>query len=242
MKFRRTGGESINEDENPYWVSFSDIMAGLLVVFILFSMALMLEIIDKKEQIDTEITEPDRVRQELVLEIKEELKKKGINIEVTDNKSVIRIPEDQLSFAPAKWDISAQYKEAAQIIGKVVYDSIDKQTIINTSGSGNNPITIRRKDILDTVFIEGHTDTVPYRSFLGFEDGNWPLSSLRAISLWEYWNKHNNYKFEKLENNDGRKLFSVSGYGGTRPLSAIHSKNRRIDLRFTVRTPDLSSI
>ena len=31
------------DDENPYWISFSDIMSGLLVIFVLASLALILQ-------------------------------------------------------------------------------------------------------------------------------------------------------------------------------------------------------
>lgn len=47
-----------------------------------------------------------------------------------------------------------------------------------------------------------------------------------------------------LNNKDGKPLFSVSGYGETRPVVVDQQaeedfkRNRRIDIRFTIRRPD----
>ena len=46
-----------------------------------------------------------------------------------------------------------------------------------------------------------------------------------------------------LENSNGDKLFSFGGYGETRPATKVQvseddfRKNRRIDIRFTIRKP-----
>lgn len=48
----------------------------------------------------------------------------------------------------------------------------------------------------------------------------------------------------RLKNKDGKPLFSVSGYGETRPAVVQQlteedfKRNRRIDVRFTIRRPD----
>jgi len=52
-------------------------------------------------------------------------------------------------------------------------------------------------------------------------------------------------RLNELKNHSGSPLFSVSGYGETRPVQEIQEtendfqKNRRIDIRFTVRRPVL---
>jgi flagellar motor protein MotB len=55
-------------------------------------------------------------------------------------------------------------------------------------------------------------------------------------------------RLDHLKNNHGMPLFSVSGYGETRPVTKIQQteedfrRNRRIDLRFTVIHPKLDDI
>lgn len=45
----RARNSSQVDEENPYWISFSDIMAALLIIFVLAAVALVLELTQKKE-------------------------------------------------------------------------------------------------------------------------------------------------------------------------------------------------
>mgnify|MGYP003667330882 FL=1 len=40
------------DEENPYWMSFSDLMSGLLVIFILAAVALIIELTQKTKDIE----------------------------------------------------------------------------------------------------------------------------------------------------------------------------------------------
>ena len=42
MALRRSNKSASVDEENPYWMSFSDVMSGLLVIFILASVILIL--------------------------------------------------------------------------------------------------------------------------------------------------------------------------------------------------------
>ena len=42
----------LSDEENPYWVSFSDLMSGLLIIFILAAVALIIELTQKSEKWD----------------------------------------------------------------------------------------------------------------------------------------------------------------------------------------------
>ncbi len=174
--------DAINVDEdNPYWISFSDIMAGLLVIFIMASLALILELIqvqEKLEQTQTEVLEAikeiakaEQVRRDILYEIKDELIQKTILVEVSDNDSVLRIPDKQLSFRTNQYNIPSD-KLARMVvleIGKALHNSITKED---------------RFQYLDTIFVEGHTDSRRSPRHMG----NWGLSTFRAISIWNFWN------------------------------------------------------
>jgi len=250
MRFSSNRGNNhqIN-DENPYWMSFSDIMAGLLVIFVLASIALILELTQKKEEFNEAVEavrKAEAVRKNMLEEIKSELNEMNIPVTISDNHTVLRIPEDVLTFAQGRFDIpSDEISQRNTLdIGRVIYRSIRKED---------------RWQYLDTIFVEGHTDPVPYRSQA--IKGNWGLSTFRAISVWNYWieTMPAEERLDSLVNHVGRKLFSVSGYAETRPVpcsygsneihdeticpnggmsaEASNSQNRRIDIRFTVRRP-----
>jgi flagellar motor protein MotB len=236
-----TRSHSVNVDEeNPYWISFSDIMAGLLVIFIMASLALILELIQvqeklKQTQVDVmeaikEIAKAEQVRRDILYEIKEDLLQKNILVEVSDNDSVLRIPDEQLSFRTNEYTIPPD-KSSQRIvaeIGNALHRAITKKN---------------RFKYLDTVFVEGHTDSRRSPRHMG----NWGLSTFRAISIWNFWNEHLDQKppLASLKNHDGKPLFSVSGYAETRPVNLTESteaelrQNRRIDIRFTVKRPSI---
>ncbi|NCC60228.1 MAG: chemotaxis protein MotB [Verrucomicrobiae bacterium] len=224
------------DEENPYWISFSDIMSGLLIIFILASLVLILELSQRKEMIDRKILErakAEQVRREVLQEIKEELRRKGILVEVSDNETVLRIPDDQLAFDTNAYELPAdeRYQNAVFEIGCALYRAITREN---------------RLDYFDTIFIEGHTDIRPSPRVMG----NWGLSTFRAITIWNYWNEFlgADMRLESLRNQQGLPLFSVSGYAETRPVTDIqeseddYRRNRRIDLRFTVYHPKLDDI
>mgnify|MGYP000317677172 CR=1 FL=1 len=267
-----SGGD---EDSNPYWISFADIMAGLLVLFILAAIALIVAlmtqkhelmvqqesfdemvkvkekefeqqqrlvdnlqrtVIEQRRRFEEDVHAAEGARREILYEIQDELRERGINVLVSDNETVLRIPEDVLSFDRAKWDLTEQYSSSVAEIGEVLHSVITKKT------NG-----VSREQFLDTVFVEGHTDSSPFKGFLGYEYGNWPLSSLRAITVWDFWNRELSQinLLDKLKNHAEKPLFSVSGYAGSRPVednqttSENQRKNRRIDIRFTVMKPVL---
>ena len=235
MRMISQRNSNYTDEENPYWVSFSDIMAALLVIFILAAIALILELTQKKAEWDQsiqEIAKAESTRREILREIEEELKRKNIPVELSDNDTVLRIPEDALTFKSGSFDVPSDdyHKNIVIQIGKTLYSAITKES---------------RWKYLDTIFIEGHTDK---RRFYNRRlKGNWGLSTFRAISVWNYWDKNlpKKEKLSSLINHDNKPLFSVSGYAETRPTTLEqltvdqYKKNRRIDIRFTVRRPSL---
>lgn len=281
------------EEENPFLLSFADLMASLLAIFILALVVVMIQLQKQKRKLEEDrksivsleqhekiLKENERLRtliEELRVGLKEiqaiqakvtdtldgvgssrekqlanmletiqqDLKKQGIEVLVAENGTVLRIPEKALSFELSKYRIQDRYNQAADAIGSSLLNALSKN---------------ENREILDTVFIEGHTDAVPNRQ----EMGNWGLSTYRAISLWLHWTD-NPGRHAELKNlmstvNEAshieRPLISTSGYADTRPadltgrgnLQTIQTGNaadRRIDIRFTLVTTkkkDLSEL
>lgn len=277
------------EEENPFLLSFSDLMASLLAIFILALVVMMIQLHLQKRKLEEdrknivvireqyekmlkekETLENERKRIRVVLEelrksldeievtqsevasalegvglrekslesmlegIQRELKERGIEVLVAENGTVLRIPENALSFKLSEFSIQDLYKNSADVIGATLLKALENDA---------------NRKLLDTVFIEGHTDSVPNRQGMG----NWGLSTYRAISLWLHWTD-NPGRFTKLKNlktavrEEGaieRPLISTSGYADTRPadlakagmahpLGIGNPADRRIDIRFTL--------
>jgi flagellar motor protein MotB len=236
--------ESNVDEENPYWISFSDLMSGLLVIFILAAVALIIELTEQQQKINADISEQrqaTKARKAVLYEIRDELLKNKILVEIADNDTVLRIPEKTLSFSSNSDRIPTDKntQDTVKLIGIALHNAINKKVESIDS-------TKMRYEFLDTVFIEGHTDSWPTKR----EKGNWGLSAFRAISLWDFWNKNVGLspKFNRMANANGIKLFSVSGYAASRrtqlveKTAAQRSQNRRIDLRFTIKSPSISEL
>lgn len=238
------------ENDNPYELSFSDMMSGLLMVFILATIVLVLQLINIQVDLKTEkeqLTKAEKVREELLVEIRDALHQEGILVHLSENSTILRIPESVISFKSASYYLptGAENERKIRRIGEVIDEKLNQGD---------------RKDFIDTVFVEGHTDSKPYKD--SKIKGNWGLSTFRAIQLWEFWasSKGSSANLQKLVNKDNKLMFSVSGYADTRPIICIegvtnkettncnetypkdrikeaYSKNRRIDIRFTVRKP-----
>ena len=232
------------DEENPYWISFSDLMSAILVVFILAAVALIIELTETQKKIENDIEQlkhAEQARKDIIHEIRDELAKQNITVIIADNETVIRIPETTLAFASNSYNIPADedLRESMEIIGSTIHRAINK----SFDGSGDG---LMRFELLDTIFIEGHTDSQPSARI----KGNWGLSSYRAISLWEFWEDRLTVdpSFAEMENAFGQKLFSVSGYAASRRLQLEEETpeqrraNRRIDIRFTVKRPSITEL
>jgi flagellar motor protein MotB len=263
MFARRKPAKSSAGEENPFVLSFSDLMACLLAIFILALIVTMLELQKRKEELLREqekikitlvelvdslqeiqtiqsniasaldgVSQRERSLTAMLDGIQKDLKERGVEVIVAENGSVLRIPEQGLSFALGKYDIPPAFEPNAKAIGEALAHALELES---------------NRRILDTVFIEGHTDAVQNSR----EMGNWGLSAYRAISLWNYWTLKPGElaRMKDLHNlpsnpeQSPRRLVSVSGYAETRSthspeiagvLKPDRPEDRRIDIRFTL--------
>lgn len=263
MFARRKPSKSSAAEENPFVLSFSDLMACLLAIFILALIVTMLELQKRKEELLREqekikitlvelveslqeiqtiqsniasaldgVSQRERSLAAMLDGIQKDLKERGVEVIVAENGSVLRIPEQGLSFALGKYDIPASFEPNAKAIGEALAHALEQET---------------NRRMLDTVFIEGHTDAVQNSR----EMGNWGLSAYRAISLWNYWTLKPGElsRMKDLHNlptdpeQRPRPLISVSGYAETRSthspeiaatMKPDRPEDRRIDIRFTL--------
>lgn len=252
MRFRRRQA-STDADGDPYWISFSDLMSALLVIFILAVVILVLQLTEKQQALAAEqetvqeqremfaaqvgtLREAEVIRADMLEEIQENLRAQGIDVIISENNSVLSIPTSLLGFDSASYEIDEDFHGVSLAIGTAIADALAKDN---------------RFEHLDTVFVEGHTDNIHFEGLEG--TGNWGLSTFRAISLWRLWEEQlpPEKQLGSFISTTGDPLFSTSGYAETRPATdaqetdAQRAANRRIDIRFTVVRPsadDLSEI
>lgn len=213
--------------EDPgYWISISDLMSGLLIIFILALTYYMLTYSEEsakyREKTD-KLTQNDILRREILYTIEAELKRRDImNVQVDASHGVLRLQEGIL-FDSGEDQVKEQGRAIIQVLGPVLKNVLGQEKYIGR---------------VETVFVEGHTDSKPIS--IRFKS-NWELSTQRAINTWREL-RLIAPSLENLHSENGEPLFSCSGYADTRPIDTNTTeegrrKNRRIDLRFAMSPP-----
>ena len=219
---RDTASRPLEVDESAQWISISDLMAGLVIIFILTLTYYMLSYTEKTAK----LTQNQELKEQIMKSIKIKMRENGFKVKIDKRHWVIRMP-DELLFDSGSAKLKKSGKELAKALGQVLHDVLTEKKF---------------RGHVETVFIEGHTDKRPLSKKLRERfRSNWELSAQRAINTWR---ELSNTKKEltTLVNSKNEKLFSVSGYADTRKVVPNDSeenlqKNRRIDLRIAMTPP-----
>ena len=209
-------------DGDAFSTCLSDLMAGLLGVFVLALAYFMLNVGD----IQNQYTGNTEKRNAMLKEIKAEMKQYDVDIQIVEDQGIIRIPAGVL-FESGEADINGEGAEHINELSQVLYRVLQEDTY---------------KTSEDTIFIEGHTDSDPIENHPRYRS-NWDLSTERAINTLTKL-EEDNESLKQLKNAVGNPIFSCSGYADTRPVTTDEERkaeNRRIDLRFTMMPPKESS-
>ncbi len=237
------------ETEESYFISMTDIMVGLLFIFIIMLMALglMLKIAaentqktqedlkqvvsDTKVEIE-DIQDVNSLRNQMLRDIENHLREVGVHVIVREENGVLQLP-DEILFAKDERKLSVEGVTAIRHLARAL-DAI-LPCYANKVSSSASPLC--RTEIpdtvqLDAVFVEGHTDKD------GPQKYNWALSANRAISTFIELDGSSK-EATKLLNENKQFLFSIAGYGENRPVNPGNTEedkevNRRIDLRFVM--------
>ncbi len=205
--------------ENAFTLSISDLMAGLLSVFMLAVCYFMLNLGQVKDQ----YTGNMEMRDDMLEEIKTELDQKGTTVIIDKKQGVLRIEGDFL-FNTGEANIKESGRQDILNLADVLYQVLEKE---------------HYKNAIETIFIEGHTDNVDIET--PEFPSNWELSTQRAINTWKLMYQEGP-ALDTEKNSNGEPIFSCSGYADTRPIADNDTDegrqaNRRIALRFTMMPP-----
>jgi chemotaxis protein MotB len=229
----REGGEGGN-----YFASMTDLMLGLLFIFIIMLMAFALNLREAEQNMASatrELSEADLARREMLREV-ESILQDRLPVIVDEENGTLQLGDDIL-FPKGSAD---SYPEALPKL-RLLGHALDRVLPCYAVAADSRPLDCadRRKGRLEAVYIEGHTDATPIRT-VRFPS-NWELSAARAA---ETFNRLvDAYPgLGRLTNDRNERLIGVSGYGEYRPVDAGGSeedmkKNRRIELRFIMVSP-----
>jgi chemotaxis protein MotB len=244
--------ERHGEESENYFVAMSDMMVGVLFIFILMLTAFALDFRRTTDAQETalkvaqevagklaplqlgmrsqiaQLDKAEQDRRDLLRDIRAQLASEGLSVQIDETSSVLRLDEEAVRFAPNRADLTGRNKENVGKIARALERILPKyvrrrsqESAVSSAGAA-----------MDTLFIEGHTDTT------GGDNDNWALSTERAVSTYrELIDVAPSLR--SLRNSRKEELISVSGYSSTRPIDPrpvreAWDRNRRIDLRFVM--------
>lgn len=236
MRWKRQS--DTGEQENPFNLSISDLMAGVLVIFILTLVSMFINYKGKADNIDS----APQYRAEILDDIYNEVSailNDDKAIDKDEERGSIIIRADSMGGANGIFDNQNSHLNS---VGERKVEALAVSIAKIKERYEKDPKQKAKWNIIDTIMIEGHTDTKPYPGIDAETkkpiDKNLQLSTDRAVNTWLYMQgkkagKDSKESLGDYTNNAGEKLFSVAGYGKERPLKFIREpiiKNGKVEL------------
>ena len=240
------------EKSSHYNLCISDLIMGLLFIFILVLLKFMLEFQTKKDDLSKPLVE----RGEIVRSIKEDLKKEGIESEVDVKNGILRLSNVHY-FNRGQYELNEKGKKDFKQIKEVLFKNIicysDWKNKITQkrwpSDSKSQDILSQWKNycqnkeldkygLIDSILIEGHAD----KTRISKEGSLWKrgvktnldLAVKRSTTAFQVLSRYEEVAFDKrvssgnylyaLTNKKGEPLFGVTSFGN---LRSHHNKNNR---------------
>ncbi|WGS18962.1 MULTISPECIES: OmpA family protein [unclassified Bradyrhizobium] len=264
------GSSDSHEEGENYFISMTDMMVGVLFIFIILLMSFALlfrqqtdvqvaktKVQSKKIEVAEsvgreldetelrirrrldEIREASELRLRLLTEVRDQLSREGLTVEISPSGDVLRLTEAAVQFPVNNFSLLGDAKKNVDKIAHVLSRVLPAYSICPGPRS---QFACRNPDqaSVETVFIEGHTDET------GNDDQNWSLSAQRAASTYRELIAVAP-ELRRIVNRRKQEILSISGYSSTRPIdpsetTIARGRNRRIDLRFVMDTDPTSGL
>lgn len=216
------------EEGESYFMSMTDMMVGLLLIFIILLVYFALNLQTKT----AELTGANHTRTEILEALQTSLKDRGVPVIIDPDNGVLRLPENIL-FDRGRFELSADGDHAVVQLANALVEVLPCYTTSELCRGERSP------HLIDAVFVEGHTDSVPMAGAMD----NYGLSVRRAETTFGKLRSARNELQTFLNGPQGAPgsapILGLSGYGPDRPIpgNADENRNRRIDLRFLMMAP-----
>ena len=234
---------SSEEHDEGYFASFTDLLVGILFIFIIMLMMFATNYQQKQKLTEDStkvFTKINEARNQMLTEMKKALESDGVQVTVDIKHGVLRLPESFL-FESGKWLPNDRGVIALKKLANVLIKYLPCLSKADQSVKKYCENITLNESVIETVLIEGHTDSKPFRSETGF-NSNWGLSAMRSITIFDYLTKERP-ELKNILNSNGLSVLGVSGYAASRPIpNEPMLKNRRIDIRFIMRSPSPEEI
>ena len=208
------------EEEPGFWISFSDLMASILIIFILLFVYKLVEYQASLSEKEQQIQELTSTRVKIIEMLQEEFEKENIDINIDPKTGTIKLNESIL-FDTSKSELKKEGKEFAK-----KFIPIYVRILL-----GNEDI----RSQLSQIIIEGHTDDV------GSYMSNLKLSQDRTLSVTKFLlDDEFDYKYKK----DLQEYITLNGRSYSDPILNKNGKinrgaSRRVEIKFRLKEEEI---
>lgn len=219
------------EEGESYFMSMTDMMVGLLLIFIILLVYFALNLQTKT----AELTGANRTRAEILQDLQQSLRDKGLQVEIDTQTGVLRLPDDVL-FDKGRFELSTAGQGAIDKVAAAMIEVLPCFTSSDLCEGERSP------HLIDAVFVEGHTD----KDVMVGAMNNYGLSVRRAEATFARLQavrpELNGFRNAPSGQPGSAPILGLSGYGPDRPIAngddeTAKKRNRRIDLRFLMSAP-----
>ena len=215
MRLKRHKEE--NNENNIFWVTMTDLMTALVLVFIvLFFYAYMSNSYDK--------IQGNLAQQKVSEALETTLKSQNINANVDETTGVVKISDLEL-FDVNSYELSAKGKAYLDKFVPAYFNSLFTNEYLNKN--------------IDKIIIQGHTDSQTFKGVYSQDEQymkNMDLSLKRAYAVADYMT-HTSYN--RVNGNRLRKMIIVEGASFSTPVLTAgkedFAKSRRVELKLVMK-------
>lgn len=208
------------EEEAGFWISFSDLMASILIIFILLFVYKLVEYQANLTEKEQQIQELTSTRVKIIEMLQEEFKKENIDINIDPKTGTIKLNESIL-FDTSKSELKEEGKEFARRFIPIYVKIL----------LGNEEV----RSQLSQIIIEGHTDDV------GSYMSNLKLSQDRTLSVAQFLlDDEFDYKYKK----DLQEYITLNGRSYSEPIlddegNINRDASRRVEIKFRLKEEEI---
>lgn len=207
--------------QDSYWMSISDLMSALMIIFLFVAIAFMIQIQQQQQQMTEIIVEYKQIKSEIYQALYEEFKEdfKYWDADIDKKTLSIRFQEPDILFASGSSEINPKFKSILNDFFPRYISILSKE---------------KYKKVIQEIRIEGHTSSQWYGQN-GTPDAyfkNMELSQARTRSVLEYTitlpsvKNEYNWMIEKITANGLSYSQRIMENGTENPI-----KSRRVEFR-----------
>lgn len=212
----RPKSEELN-DGNIFWITMTDLMTGLVLVFIvLFFYTFLTGHVDK---IQSELAQENASKS-----LQETLKKQDIEATIDPLSGVVKISDLEL-FDVNSYKLSPKGKAYLDKFAPAYLDSIFSDEYLDKN--------------IDKIIIQGHTDSQTFAGKFSDDEQYMKNMELSLNRAYEVANYMTNTPYNKVNGNRLRKMIIVEGASFSNPVlvdgKEDFAKSRRVELKLVMK-------